>query len=316
MIDMEPTYCTPDEVAETLDLPSDPDDNYGYFTFTDMTHPSYKQVCRMICSNEDIIDRRLKRSWRVNYVKDRTLNIPKYWQDENAWRMEYYRQGGNYVQLRKDILPWDPTPVCKEESETWYVEDIKKLAVGRVGIHNGKEYFIDEIGVRDAEGKIPITGREVIYRDKLLVRTHNNIWYDMSWQNIDQDTMIGEDSDSDSIWTFDNLLAADVLNNTFWIDRPNGRLFIKRRVYMPAAQAMKISYRWGAPPDELPPAINRLACIMTAAQVLNMQAYNVRLGTGGDISKIKEAMLTGWKEEENTIYASYQRPGSVYSLMR
>jgi len=316
MIDSEPTYCTPEEVAETLDLPADPDDNYGYFTFTDMTHPSYKQVCRMIKANEDIIDRRLRRSWRVNYIKDHVLNIPKYWQDENAWRMEYYRQGGNYVQLRKDVLPWNPEPVCEDTPVTFEVTDTKRYKVGRVSSIDEQEYLIDDIGERKPDGKYTLTCRKVIYRDKLMVRTHNNIWYDMSWQCIDQNSMVGEDADSASIWTFDNLLAADVLNNTFWIDHSNGRLFIKRRVYMPAAQAMLISYRWGSPTEELPPAINRLACIMTAAQVLNMQAYNVRLGTGGDISGIKEAMLKGWKEEENTIYASYQRPGSVYSLMR
>ena len=314
MIDNAPTYCTPEEVAETLDLPN-PEDNYGYFTFTDMTHPSYKQVERMICSNEDIIDRRLRRSWRVNYVKDHTLNIPKYWQDENAWRMEYYRQGGNYIQLRKDVLPWNPIPVCEEETEYFKVKDVKRYTVGRVSYINNTEYLIDEVGTEpDSEGKYDVAGRKVIYRDKLLVRTHANTWYDMSWQNVDPDACTIDEEDIPN-WPFDTILASDALNNTFWFDRPNGRLFLKRRVYMPAAQAMRISYRWGSE-EEIPSAINRLACILTACQVMNMQAFNVRLGTGGDITGIKDQMIKGWQEEANTIYASYQRPGSVYSLLR
>ena len=81
-------------------------DTYGFWTPSDTTVPSYDQVCRMIRSNEDIIDRRLMRSWRVNHVRDEIRTINTYQHDLNAWRGAYYRRGGNYVQLHRDVLPW------------------------------------------------------------------------------------------------------------------------------------------------------------------------------------------------------------------
>ena len=105
----ETTYTTPEEVAETLGLPPEfGGDNYGFFTFSDTTVPSYNQVCRMIRANEDVIDRRLRRSWRVNQVKDKVCTISTYQHDINAWRAAYYQRGGYFVQLHKDILDWDP----------------------------------------------------------------------------------------------------------------------------------------------------------------------------------------------------------------
>lgn len=111
------TYTTPEIVAETLDLP-DPNSNYGYFEFSDMSHPSYNQVVRMIRANEDIIDRRTRGTWRVNYVKDRVMTIDEYWHDINGWRGEFWNQGGHFVQLRKNVLPWDPEQGDKLELRT------------------------------------------------------------------------------------------------------------------------------------------------------------------------------------------------------
>lgn len=103
-----PQYCTPEDVETCMDLP-DPSDSQGYYRFTDMSHPSYDQVCRFIVSNEDRIDRRTRRSWRVNHVKDYVTDIPQYQWDEVAFRTGYFANGGNVVQLHKDILPWDPS---------------------------------------------------------------------------------------------------------------------------------------------------------------------------------------------------------------
>lgn len=64
----EPAYCTPEDVAATIDLPGD--NQYGTYEFSDVSHPTYKQVCDMIRSNQNIIDNRLRKSWRENYVKD------------------------------------------------------------------------------------------------------------------------------------------------------------------------------------------------------------------------------------------------------
>ena len=314
-----PTYCTPEEVAETLDLPSETD-NYGNYQFSDTSHPSYDQVCKMICSNEDIIDRRLKRSWKVNYVKEFVINIPKYWQDENAWRTEYYRQGGNSVQLRKDILPWDPTPIYADTVSVDYVDSIDGLVVGepaKINKKRGKIAVVSNVPEASGShiGKYEVKYYKEVYGgDKLEVRTNSNIWLDMSDKCIDHNAT--HTTDEFNYSDFDSIFAADVQNNTFWFDHTGGRMFIKRRVFMPAAQSMRISYRYGTPEEELPSAINRLACLLTAIQVINMQAFNVKLGVGGDITGIKDQMIRGWQDECNTIYASYQRPGSVYSLMR
>lgn len=102
----EPTYCDPDYVAEILDLPGD--DMNGLFMFSDQSHPTYNAVCRMILANEDKIDGWTRTSFRVNRVKNQRLTINRYWQDLDGVRWQYYNQGGSYIQLRKNILPWDP----------------------------------------------------------------------------------------------------------------------------------------------------------------------------------------------------------------
>ena len=102
-----PTYCTPEDVAMAMDLP-DASNPYGFYQFSDMSHPSRDMICNLIVANEDKIDMRTRRSWRVNYVKDYITDIPDYQWDEAGWRIGYHANGGYYVQLRKNILPWDP----------------------------------------------------------------------------------------------------------------------------------------------------------------------------------------------------------------
>lgn len=102
-----PAYTTPELVADTLDLP-DPVNPMDAYKFSNISHPTRDQVCRMICANEDQIDLRLKRSWRPNRVVDLMLDIPRYQHDENSWRSDYFLYGGYTIPLHRDILPWDP----------------------------------------------------------------------------------------------------------------------------------------------------------------------------------------------------------------
>lgn len=111
-------YCTPDDVAMAMDLP-DPSDPFGVLKFDDVSHPSFEQVERMIRSNSDIIDRRLRRSWRENRVIDRIMSIDHYERDENTWRRDYYLRGGNFVQLERDLRPIDPALGDKIEVRTF-----------------------------------------------------------------------------------------------------------------------------------------------------------------------------------------------------
>lgn len=111
-------YCTPDDVAMAMDLPS-PDDPFKAMVFDDTSHPSYEQVERMIRSNSDIIDRRLRRSWRENRVVNRVVSIDVYEHDENTWRHEYWLRGGNFIQLERDLRPIDPALGDKVEFRTF-----------------------------------------------------------------------------------------------------------------------------------------------------------------------------------------------------
>ncbi len=135
-------YCDPEMVAEVLDLPdpTNPDDIYK---FSNISHPTYDAVCRMIVANEDKIDRRLKKSWRVHMVVDQVLDIPRYQHDENSWRSDYFIYNGYTVPLQRDILPWDTNPIYKEG-------------------HEGEEEYMIYPG------------------DKLELRTYNGQWHDIS----------------------------------------------------------------------------------------------------------------------------------------
>lgn len=118
----EPTYCTPEDVAETLDLP-DPINPNEIFQFTDESHPSYSRVQKLILSAEDEIDQRTRRTWRENRVVNQILDIPTYQWDDNGWRSMYRMSGGYTIQLRKNMLEWDPEKGDRLElrtiSSTW-----------------------------------------------------------------------------------------------------------------------------------------------------------------------------------------------------
>lgn len=242
-----PTYCTPEMVAEAMDLP-DPEDSYGYFRFSDLSHPSHAQVCRMIVANEDIIDQRLKQSWRVNYVKDYVTTIPQYQWDEASWRTGYYLNGGNAIQLRRHVLEWDP-----------------------------------EKG------------------DKLEFRTFQGGWYDASKMHPDD-----EDFRDDRYPRHGPF---------FWFDYPKGRLFVRTRRLQARYNAIRITYRYGNE-GPVPYAIQRICTLMTAINVLNMQAWSIKVGLGGDLAGTKDAMVRAWQDEINSILSSYQRAGSVHGLLR
>jgi hypothetical protein len=102
-----PTYTTPELVAEAMDLP-DPTNPMDTYKFSNISHPTYDEVCRRICGFEDQIDRRLMRSWRPHRVVEQVLDIPRYQHDEASWRSDYFLYGGYKIPLQMNILPWDP----------------------------------------------------------------------------------------------------------------------------------------------------------------------------------------------------------------
>lgn len=245
----DPTYCTPEDVAETLDLP-DPMNPNEIYHFTDISHPTYDRVCKMILMAEDEIDMRTRRSWRANRVVDYTVSIPTYQWDENGWRSAYYQGGGFKIQLRKDILPWDPDK-----------------------------------------------------GDKLELRNASLEWRDISEITSDDQT------------------RTPLNMETFWFDYPAGRLFLKTRLLQPKYNSLRITYRYGKDMDtdgeeNVPMAINRLASLIVASNIITMDFHSIKVGMGGDVSGLRDQLLNRWAEEISRIYSSYQRSGSVHSLLR
>lgn len=257
----KPTYCTPEDVADTLDLPDrEGDGTYGQFHFSDSSHPRISQVEKMILANEDIIDRRLRKSWRVNRVTNRQYSLSNYWRDINGWRMDYFVQGGDFIQLRKDILPWDPS-----------------------------------------QG------------DRLFIRTLTNHWIDISSWYADE-PWNNSDVDEPEHLLLDGEHISNLVFPAFYFDYPMGKLYMRTKLFQRKTNAIRISYRWGSDGADVPYSIQRLCCLKTASQVLNMQIFNIKVGVGGDISGLKEATLRAWQEEMNEIWSSYQRSGSVHML--
>lgn len=110
-------YATPELVAEIMDLP-DPKDPESVFMFSNISHPTRNAVIRFLNANADTIDRTVKRSWRVNYEFEKIYDIARYWQDEDSlYRDEYYKAGGNVIQLHRDVCEWDPNPIYVEGHE-------------------------------------------------------------------------------------------------------------------------------------------------------------------------------------------------------
>ena len=238
-------YCDPEMVADTLDLP-DPINPNDVYKFSNISHPSYNEVCRLIASNEDKIDRRLKRSWRPHRIVNQMLDIPRYQHDENSWRSDYYLYNGYTIPLMRDILPWDP-----------------------------------EKG------------------DKLEIRTYSGVWHDISHLYSD----------------------LGMRSNSFSFDYNGGRLILRTFWRQPRYNAVRITYRYGGGEDsetgaeEVPYAIQRLCCLMTAIQILNSQFWVIKVGAGGDIGAVRNSMIRLWQDEINEIISSYQRPGRVISML-
>ena len=329
------TYCTPDDVADTLDLP-DPNDAMGKLKFTDISHPTYKHVLWMIKSNEDIIDRRLRKSWRENIVRDKLNTINTYWHDINGRRADYFMEGGNFVQLRKDMREWNPFPV-----QTYKVDEHGTILTEEATAADGRGIYIpkveggegtgefswvdayDENGVRmyngsgvplfvnveELSGGTPVENEvmramtpvvdETIYEgDKILIRsTIHNMWRNSSY------VPLGEP-------------YKDGVSQDIWFDYPFGKLYIRTPAYHQYKyNALKITYRCGSE-EPVPAAIKRLCCLMTATQILAMQYYNVKVGMGGDLGNVKNDTINIWQTEMNSIWSSFQRSGSVHSMLR
>ena len=133
--------------------------------------------------------------------------------------------------------------------------------------------------------------------DRIEVRTRANQWIDVSYNGS-----FGEnDQPSEGTMPY------------FHFDYEGGKLYLRTRVNNPKYNSVRVTYRYG---DEspVPDAISRLCVLMTASNVLNQQMFNIKLGSGGDISGIRDSVLKAWQDEMAMIWASFQRAGRVRGL--
>ncbi len=323
----EPVYCTPNDVAETLDLP-DPKDNYNTFMFSDSSHPSYLRVCKMIRSNEDIVDRTVRRSWKENRVTDQVLTIMSYWHDINAWRTDYYQEGGNYVQLRKNVLPWDPSKGDKLEyktrQNTWVdVTNIPNMTHAEAQSGDNMPYIT---GIRYGFwfdynlGKMYL--RTSMFQNLAhSVRISYRYGQEVPYQEADKQywtySEIGGYTTIDKPDEDDERKIIEVGTNEDYSGEPRVDVPEEGVVYYTpyktdAYGQIKVDREAIGVPD----GINRMCCLMTAIQILNMQFFNIKVGASGDIGDARNSAIRAWQDEINMLKTSFQRSGSVHSLYR
>lgn len=191
-------YCDPEMVAEVMDLP-DPTNPQDVYKFSNISHPTYNAVCRMIASNEDKIDRRLKRSWRPHRVVNQMLDIPRYQHDENSWRSDYFLYNGYTVPLMRDVLPWDPEKGDKMELRTY--------SGHWIDISQG----LSDIGLNSNTFSFDYNGGRLILRTYWLQPRYNALRITYRYGSEDEEV-------PPAIQRLCALMTAiEILNSQFWV---------------------------------------------------------------------------------------------------
>lgn len=332
MIQRTPTYATPEDVAETLDL-QDPNDPYATPTFNNKTRPTYDRVVKYILGAEDVIDHDLNRSWRENIVEDFVTDIHTYQWDENAWRTAYWINGGNYISLKREVRPWNPFPVNEyarnssgeilEEQADCYVRErlgdpilddkgdkiyeyVHALNAegAEIADEDGRSVYVNiaktDGGIGDdlVHPMSPVVAKVLYEGDRLLIRGRMNQWFDIS------DIVTSDGGPNENAW------------ESAWIDRAHGKLYIRNRLMQAKANSVRIRYRYGQDPDKMPMAINRMCCILVAEQIITGDIYNVKVGAGGEMAGVKEQLLRRWDAEIANTISIYRRSSPVRSSQR
>lgn len=101
----------------------------------------------------------------------------------------------------------------------------------------------------------------------------------------------------------------------WWLDPESGRLFVRMSRFVVRDSSVRVTYRWGSE-EPVPEAIKRACCLMTAYEIVANNYYDVKVGLGGDVAGAKKLLLDSWEKTIGRILSSYQRPGSVHSLLR
>lgn len=151
----QPIYCQPEDVYQAIGLV----DSYtGQVEGpSDADIISYEQVCRLILATEDEIDHMTRWSWRPHQIKNKILDLNRYWHDIDGLPLENRLRGGYPIYLHPDICPWDTTLGDKLEERkgngNW--SDVSDLitATDASDAQEVKKYWLDpERGVLYTKG--------------------------------------------------------------------------------------------------------------------------------------------------------------------
>lgn len=112
------TYCDPIDVCKAIRLIDYYSSDNGIMQPTDSNLPGHDELCERIVVAENFIDRYTNNSWKEHRATTGVVDINTYWQDLNGRRNAYWARGGNFVQLHKDVCPWDPEKGDKIEFRT------------------------------------------------------------------------------------------------------------------------------------------------------------------------------------------------------
>ena len=117
------TYCDPEDVIRAIRMVDYYSIDGGLVQPSDSTLPDYDELCRRIVGAENYIDRMTNRSWKEHRTTTSIQNVSTYWHDINGRRADYWIRGGYYVQLHKNIRPFDPSKgdriIMRTEGDTW-----------------------------------------------------------------------------------------------------------------------------------------------------------------------------------------------------
>ena len=126
------SYCDPEDVIRAIRMVDYYDINGGLVQPSDASLPDYDELCRRIVSAENYIDRMTNRSWKEHKVTTGVMDVSTYWHDINGRRADYWTRGGYYVQLHKNLRPFDASKgdriLMRTVGDTW--QDISPQYIG------------------------------------------------------------------------------------------------------------------------------------------------------------------------------------------
>ncbi len=158
-------YCTPEQVMDAMGIV----DQYTQQILkpSDADIQNRKEIIFRIMAKMNEIDMLTKDSWREHKVKDQIYTINTYWRDNSSLRINYWRNGGWFIELTPNVREWN---ICKGDKlykrspgNTW--RDISK-SVKTIDNPGGVNWFDYE------RGKLYLNGLPWSYTENAIKITY------------------------------------------------------------------------------------------------------------------------------------------------